>query len=85
MSSGEGRRVALVIGNSAYNLVAPLPKSERDARMVALALRRIGFQTAILESNLGREKLNDALVLLRHKPLRPCVGSMWSAAGWTAR
>jgi len=25
------------------------------------------------------------LVLLRHKPLRPCVCSMWSAAGWAAR
>jgi hypothetical protein len=26
-----------------------------------------------------------ALVLLRQKPLRPCVCSMWSTAGWAAR
>jgi tripartite-type tricarboxylate transporter receptor subunit TctC len=29
--------------------------------------------------------LSRLLVLLRHKYLRPCVCSMWSAAGWAAR
>jgi branched-chain amino acid transport system substrate-binding protein len=55
------RRVALVIGNSAYQNEALLPNPRRDAAAVADALRRIGFQSVALEVDLGREKLVDAL------------------------
>jgi tetratricopeptide (TPR) repeat protein len=56
-----GRRVALIIGNSAYKAVATLPNPRRDAEAIAASLRRVGFQTVRLEADLGREKLIDAL------------------------
>ncbi|MBR0749999.1 caspase family protein [Bradyrhizobium japonicum] len=56
-----GRRVALVIGNSTYNSAAVLPNPSRDATAVAEALQRLGFQSVVLETNLGREKMVDAL------------------------
>ena len=37
------RRVALVIGNSAYTAVPPLANPQRDAKGVAAALKRLGF------------------------------------------
>jgi tetratricopeptide (TPR) repeat protein len=42
-----GRRVALVIGNSAYPDVGKLPNPAADARMVAASLRRLGFAEVI--------------------------------------
>jgi tetratricopeptide (TPR) repeat protein len=57
----QGRRVALVIGNSAYKSVPALPNPKRDAGAVAAALRNIGFQTVTLEADLPREKLIGAL------------------------
>jgi tetratricopeptide (TPR) repeat protein len=56
-----GRRVALVIGNSAYKAVSVLPNPGRDAAALAATLRGIGFQTVRLEGDLPREKLVDAL------------------------
>ena len=56
------KRVALVIGNSAYSAVARLPNPARDAKAVAASLKRLGFavtlkldlkQSALLRS-LGR-------------------------------
>lgn len=38
-----GKRVALVIGNSAYRNVAALPNPERDGRAVAAKLKELGF------------------------------------------
>jgi tetratricopeptide (TPR) repeat protein len=55
------RRVALVIGNSAYTSVPALPNPERDAATVAATLRATGFQKVILENNLTREGLFNAL------------------------
>jgi tetratricopeptide (TPR) repeat protein len=55
------RRIALVIGNSAYRNVPPLPNPVRDATAIADALRRTGFQTVTLQTDLPREKLVDAL------------------------
>jgi uncharacterized caspase-like protein len=56
-----GRRVALVIGNSAYQNVAALPNPVRDAAAIAATLRGLGFERVILETNLTREKLLDTL------------------------
>lgn len=38
------RRVALVIGNSAYTSVPPLANPERDAKAVSASLKRLGFE-----------------------------------------
>lgn len=60
-SIAMGRRVALVIGNSDYKNVPALPNPQRDAALVANTLRRIGFDTVTLQTNLGREALTNAL------------------------
>ncbi|UFZ06474.1 invasion associated locus B family protein [Bradyrhizobium ontarionense] len=56
-----GRRVALVIGNSAYQNVPALPNPGRDAILVADALRRANFQMVTLQNDLNREQLVGAL------------------------
>jgi tetratricopeptide (TPR) repeat protein len=55
------RRIALVIGNSAYRNVPPLANPVRDATSIADALRRAGFRTVTLQTDLPKEKLVDAL------------------------
>ena len=55
------RRVALVIGNSAYENAAALPNPERDANLVADALKRTGFETVTLLTNLRKDALVSAL------------------------
>lgn len=57
----SGRRVALVIGNSAYKSAPFLPNPVRDATTVADALRKIGFQTVNLVKDAGRDKMVEAL------------------------
>ena len=57
----QGRRVALVIGNSGYTNVPALPNPQRDAAAIAATLRAIGFDTVTLETNDGHEKLIQAL------------------------
>src|SRR5258708_22676777 len=57
-----GRRVALVIGNSAYQHAPTLPNPRRDAVMVADPLRQVNFQTVMLQNDLGREQLVNALL-----------------------
>ncbi|MGH6777406.1 MAG: caspase family protein [Bradyrhizobium sp.] len=39
-----GKRIALVIGNSAYRHVAPLPNRKDDAILMAGTLQRPGFR-----------------------------------------
>ena len=55
------RRVALVIGNGAYKNATHLPNPTNDARDVAAALRRIGFDT-ILGLDLDRAGMDDYAV-----------------------
>jgi uncharacterized caspase-like protein len=55
------RRVALVIGNSAYTAVPALKNPRRDAEAVAGTLRRIGFQTVKLAVDLNRDGMVNAL------------------------
>ncbi|MGD9920876.1 MAG: caspase family protein [Pseudorhodoplanes sp.] len=55
------RRVALVIGNSAYAHSASLPNPARDAESIAAALRQIGFTSVKTETNVTREALISAL------------------------
>lgn len=48
VSAAEARRLALVVGNSAYDKVAALRNASRDAREVAEALKRLGFEVTLL-------------------------------------
>jgi hypothetical protein len=61
------RRVALVIANSTYANAKQLAKPGNDARIVADALRRVGFQTIDLKSNLGNQAFRQALKDFRAK------------------
>lgn len=47
LQAATERRVALVIGNSAYENVAPLPNPVNDAAAVAAALERLGFEVIL--------------------------------------
>jgi tetratricopeptide (TPR) repeat protein len=57
----QGRRVALVIGNSAYRNVNPLANPRRDAGVVAASLRAVGFDTVMLTGDATHQMLIDAL------------------------
>jgi hypothetical protein len=54
-------RIALVIGNSAYENVPALPNPQRDAKLVADVLKRTGFQSVTLLTDLKKDALNNAL------------------------
>lgn len=55
------KRLALVIGNSDYRNVPYLQNAARDADTVAAALRKAGFQTVKLDTNLNRERMSEEL------------------------
>jgi tetratricopeptide (TPR) repeat protein len=57
----QGRRVALVIGNSAYKTVPALRNPESDAKAVATSLRNLGFDSVKLINDATREVLIDSL------------------------
>ncbi|HZR86409.1 MAG TPA: tetratricopeptide repeat protein [Bradyrhizobium sp.] len=57
----DGRRVALVIGNSAYENVPALPNPERDAKLIADVLNRTGFKSVTLLTNLKKDDMVKAL------------------------
>jgi TRAP-type mannitol/chloroaromatic compound transport system substrate-binding protein len=52
------RRIALVIGNGAYQNATPLPNPRNDAEDVAAALKRVGFET-ILGLDLDKARFDD--------------------------
>jgi uncharacterized caspase-like protein len=58
--SPTGRRVALVIGNSAYKAMPLLKNPTNDAVDVDNALKNIGFDT-LIETDLTRSGMNDAI------------------------
>ena len=55
------RRVALVVGNTAYENVPALVNPERDARLVAATLKRTGFDSVTLLTDLRKDQLLGAL------------------------
>jgi tetratricopeptide (TPR) repeat protein len=57
----DARRIALVIGNSAYRSVPTLPNPRSDAEAVASSLRQVGFQSIKLVKDLTREQLLETL------------------------
>ena len=61
VSTDKDRKIALIIGNGAYRNVHPLDNPPRDARLIAAALKDVGFQTVTLSNDLARDKFFDAL------------------------
>jgi len=57
----QGRRVALVIGNSLYQNAPQLPNPSGDAAAVGAALRAVGFQSVTVLNDLSREGTLNAL------------------------
>jgi tetratricopeptide (TPR) repeat protein len=55
------RRIALVIGNSAYEKVPALPNPAHDAAFVAETLKRTGFESVTVLTNLRKDALMTAL------------------------
>lgn len=58
--AAAGKRVALIIGNSAYTHAPPLPNPANDARDVADRLRALGFEVLV---GLDRTKAETDVVL----------------------
>jgi len=56
-----GRRVALLIGNSAYEHVPALPNAKNDATALAASLQAAGFQSVTLKTDMKREEIISAL------------------------
>jgi tetratricopeptide (TPR) repeat protein len=56
----QGRRSALVIGNSAYKSVPALDNPKRDAEKIAAALKAVGFDSVVLATDVTREKMIEA-------------------------
>jgi uncharacterized caspase-like protein len=54
------KRVALVVGNSAYENTAALPNPVNDAEDMAVALRDVGFEV-VVETNANKRSLEMAL------------------------
>lgn len=68
-TNGNGRRVALVIGNSNYQYPDSLPKlanPSHDAEDIAKALRGFGFDV-IEKKNLGKEEMDDVIAEFSRK------------------
>ena len=61
LASRAGARVALVVGNSHYAAVDALANPERDAKLVADALRHSGFEKVELLVDAARQNLSTAL------------------------
>ncbi len=59
--ANTGRRIALIVGNGAYRSVPALDNPPHDAKLVASALREVGFQTVTLSNDLTRDKFFEAL------------------------
>jgi uncharacterized protein len=69
-----GRRIALVVGMSAYRNVAPLRNPAGDARAVADAFLRLGFAEVIEREDLTRADLERTLKDFGDK----AAGSDWA-------
>ena len=64
-TTGEGRRVALVIGNGKYPS-APLRNPANDARAIALKLKSLGFET-LLRENITQKEMSRAVTQFGEK------------------
>ena len=68
------RRVALVIGNSAYVSVEPLTNPRNDAKAMGETLRRLGFTEVTEHYDLGHAGMSEALKTFGDK----AAGADWA-------
>jgi hypothetical protein len=54
-SADQGKRVALIIGNTNYRFASALQNPNNDAQLLAQTLRAAGFQTVTVKTDLDRE------------------------------
>ncbi len=75
-----GPRVALVIGNARYksSSIGRLENPERDAKSVAQALDRVGFDVEV-ERNLAEGAFHNALKAFREKSRRAATAAFYYA------
>ena len=66
VSAGDGRRVALVIGNGAYDHMNPLVKPASDATLIADKLRSVGFEVDLAIDD-GQLNLNQRVSAFGHR------------------
>ena len=55
------KRVALVVGNGAYQHAAPLPNPTRDAKAITQMFQAAGFDTVLLRNDVGNLDFKRAL------------------------
>ncbi len=72
------KRVALVIGESAYETVSPLKNPAADARLVADSLARSGFDVRV-GLDLGKEALETAIDDFAHDAQQADVAAVYFA------
>jgi hypothetical protein len=60
-ATATGRRIALVIGNGAYQHVHALDNPPRDAKLIAASLKDLGFQSVTVANDLTRDKFFETL------------------------
>ena len=77
LASGTERRIALVIGNSAYD-ISPLRNPGNDARAIASALRESGFQVTE-RHNLTQAAMREAIRIFGDELKRGGVGLFYYA------
>jgi uncharacterized caspase-like protein len=78
ISSSNGRRIALVIGNASYSSVPTLVNSTNDARAVTKALQESGFEVMKYE-NVDHRQMLDVVRLFGEKLGKNDVGLFYFA------
>ena len=76
------KRVALVLGNSAYQNVAPLPNPVNDGAVIAATLKEAGFDVVDSRHDLRRPRRAARCAILPIAPAMPI--SPWSITPATA-
>ena len=74
----DGKRVALVVGNSAYRNVPELPNPANDAGDVATALNRLGFSVTLI-ANASFEEMRRGLIALGREAAAADMAVMYFA------
>lgn len=77
ITNTNNKRLALVIGNSAYK-GKPLPNAHNDVMDMAAQLRAVGFEV-ILKENLGKEDMENAIADFTRKLKNYGVGLFYFA------
>ena len=78
LAADGGKRLALVVGNSAYENVAPLINPANDATDIAQKLKSLGFDV-LLATNAGQGKMSALLQDFRNRLTREHVALIFFA------